>query len=76
MQEYLDKEDEDGLKHYIESLKESSFETHRHFYELYNRFMARFGRRGPGEIDIANDRYEMKNEQRMPIDMLISLRFF
>ena len=75
MQEYLDKEEEDGLKRYIESLKDSSFETHRHFNELYNRFMARFGRRGPGEVDIANARYEMKKEQRMSIDMLINLLF-
>ena len=64
MQEYLDNDDDDDdLKRYIESLKDSSFETHRHFYDLYQHFMARFGRRGPGEIDIGNDRYGMKRNR-------------
>ena len=65
MQEYLDNDDDDDddLKRYIESLKDSSLETHRHFYDLYQHFMARFGRRGPGEIDIANDRYGMKRNR-------------
>ena len=54
----IENKDNDAVRAFIMSCHESSDPEKQNLAKEWNDFMLRFGRRGPGEIDIAVPRYE------------------